>query len=483
MKNKPYSRSGYEKSKFDKLDYGESKYEPAKYSPAEYAGADYVSGASMKDTLLGKINIKDAVVSVIGLGYVGLPLAVEMAEAGYRVIGVDLNKEVVDRINRGISHVGDVPSSRLKPLVEKERILATTDYGETKRADCISVCVPTPLTKTKDPDITYITSSVDKLLPHVRPGMLIVLESTTYPGTTEELLAARIEEEKSLKVGEDVFVAFSPERVDPGNKTWNTRNTPKVLGGVTPACTEVAKALYSATVDNVHPVGSAREAETVKLLENTFRAVNIGLVNEFMLMCDRLDIDIWNVIEAAATKPFGFMPFYPGPGIGGHCIPLDPLYLSWKAKAVDFYNRFIELATDINGNMPRFVISKLTDLLNDREKSLKGSRIMILGMAYKKDVDDLRESPGLEIYRLLRLKGAWTEYHDPHATRFVSMLENVVESSSIDNGELKTFDAAVLVTDHTDFDYGKIAEESNLILDCRNAFCKNGVSNKKITKL
>ena len=483
MKNRPYSRSGFRPSRFEKSDFGPSKFEPAQYTSSEYAGADYASGATMKETLIGKINIKDAVVSVIGLGYVGLPLAVEMAEAGYRVIGVDLNEKVVDSINRGISHVADVPSSRLEPLVKQERLRASTDYGETEGADCISVCVPTPLTKTKDPDITYITSSVDRLLPHVSAGNLVVLESTTYPGTTEELLAARIEEERGLKIGEEVFVAFSPERVDPGNTTWNTKNTPKVLGGVTPNCTEVARALYSAVVDKVHTVNSAREAETVKLLENTFRAVNIGLVNEFMLMCDRLDIDIWNVIGAAATKPFGFMPFYPGPGIGGHCIPLDPLYLSWKAKAVDFYNRFIELATDINGNMPRFVISKLADLLNEEEKPLKGSRVMILGMSYKKDVDDLRESPGLEIYRLLRLKGAWTEYHDPHATSFVSMLDNVVESSSIDKEHLKSFDAVVLVTDHSDFDYKKIAEESKLILDCRNVFCRNGVTGKHITKL
>ncbi|MCP4676970.1 MAG: nucleotide sugar dehydrogenase [Deltaproteobacteria bacterium] len=437
----------------------------------------------MKETLIGKINIKDAKISVIGLGYVGLPLAVEIAEAGYKVVGVDKSEEVVTRVNRGESHVGDIPSERLAPLVEGGKIRASTDYADVADADCISICVPTPLTKTKDPNISYITDAMDKLLPVLSPGKLVVLESTTYPGTTEELLAARIEEKQGLKVGENIFVAFSPERVDPGNKQWNTKNTTKVLGGVTPACTEVARALYSAVIDHVHAVGSAREAETVKLLENTFRAVNIGLVNEFMLMCDRLEIDIWNVIEAAATKPFGFMPFYPGPGIGGHCIPLDPLYLSWKAKAVDFYNRFIELATDINGNMPRYVISRLADILNEQAKPLKGSRVMILGMAYKENVDDLRESPGLEIYRLLRLKGAWVEFHDPMAPSFVSMLDNVVKSSPIEDGQLETFDASVLVTDHDTFDHQKIAGEAKLLLDCRNAFAKRGIVKNNIIKL
>ncbi len=445
--------------------------------------SDYVSGATMKESLIGKINIKDAIGAVVGLGYVGLPLAVEIAEAGYRVIGVDVKESVVDSVNQGISHVGDVSSDRLAKLVREGRIKASTDYAVVRDADCISICVPTPLTKTKDPDISFISRSVEMLLPHLGPGKLVVLESTTYPGTTEELIAANIPKDQGLEVGKNLFVAFSPERVDPGNATWNTKNTPKVLGGITPACTEVARAYYNAVVDTVHTVESAREAETVKLLENTFRAVNIGLVNEFLLMCDRLDIDIWNVLEAAATKPFGFMPFYPGPGIGGHCIPLDPLYLSWKAKTVDFYNRFIELATDINGNMPRFVISKLTDLLNDKEKSLKGSKVIILGMAYKGNVDDLRESPGLEIYRLLRLKGAWVEFNDPHATSFVSMLGNVVETTPIDNGQLKKFDAAVLATEHDKFDYEQIANQAKLILDCRNAFGKRGLSRENIFRL
>ena len=481
--NRPYSRSDYTEASYSSSDYEEAKYSESGYSAAGYSAAYYESGASMREELIGKINIKDAVVGVVGLGYVGLPLAVEVADMGYRVLGVDVGEHVVERVNRGDSHVGDVPSERLERLVKSGMITASTDYSTLAKADCISIAVPTPLTKTKEPDITYITSAVSALLPHLHEGMLVVLESTTYPGTTEELIAARIEEEAGLKVGEQIFVAFSPERVDPGNEKWGTKNTPKVIGGVTPSCSEVARAFYSAVLDTVHVVGSAREAETVKLLENTFRAVNIGLVNEFLLMCNRMDIDVWNVVEAAATKPFGFMPFYPGPGIGGHCIPLDPMYMSWKAKAVDFYNRFIELATDLNGNMPRFVISKLGDLLNDREKPIKGSRIMILGMAYKRDIDDLRESPGLEIYRLLREKGAWVEFSDPHAKSFVSMLGNTVESTPIDKGVLETFDAAVLVTDHNAFDYKAIAESTKLVLDCRNAFAARGVTGDGIVRL
>lgn len=436
------------------------------------------------NNLIGKINIKDATVGVVGLGYVGLPLAVAFAEAGFRTVGVDLQETVVEKLQSGVSHVSDIPSERLAPLVKTEKFKASTKYSILEDADCISICVPTPLTKSKEPDITYITDTIERLMPLLGNKKLITLESTTYPGTTDELIASRIEAEKRLKVGEDIFVAFSPERVDPGNQTWHTKNTPKVIGGVTPACTKVAVALYSAALDTIHPVRSAQEAETVKLLENTFRAVNIGLVNEFMLMCDRMDIDIWSVIEAASTKPFGFMPFYPGPGIGGHCIPLDPLYMSWKAKAVDFYNRFIELATDINGNMPRFVITKLTDMLNEKEKSLKGSRILILGMAYKKNIDDLRESPGLEVYRLLRQKGAWVEFNDPHAASFVSMLGNKVDSTPIDgDGVVAGFDAVVMVTDHDGFDYARIAQEAKLILDCRNAFGKRGIEQESITRL
>jgi UDP-N-acetyl-D-glucosamine dehydrogenase len=468
---------------FAPVRYEPARYRPSKFEPSKFAGAPYIPGATMKETLIGKINIKDAVVGVVGLGYVGLPLAVEIASSGFKVVGVDLSEKVVTGVNNGRSHVRDVPSASVRELVDQGRFRAVADYGALAEVDCVSICVPTPLRKTKEPDISYISSAVDGILPTLAPANLVVLESTTYPGTTEELIAARVEQERGLKVGEEVFVAFSPERTDPGNEQWNTRNTPKVLGGVTQACAEVSRALYAAVVEQVHLVGSAREAETVKLLENTFRAVNIGLVNEFMLMCDRLGIDVWNVIEAAATKPFGFMPFYPGPGIGGHCIPLDPMYLSWKAKAVDFYNRFIELATDINGNMPRFVAAKLTDLLNEQERALKGARVMILGLAYKRNVSDVRESPGLELYRLLREKGAWVEFHDPLAGSFVSVLGNVVESSPIDRGALEGFDAAVLVTDHDGFDYEQIAHRAKLILDCRNAFGSRGIGGDHIFKL
>ncbi|MBW2275865.1 MAG: nucleotide sugar dehydrogenase [Deltaproteobacteria bacterium] len=437
----------------------------------------------MQQNLIGKISIKDAKVAVVGLGYVGLPLAVEIAAAGFEVVGLDLSQDVVAGVNRGDSHVQDVPSAQVRELVDQGKLRATNDYAALAEVDCILICVPTPLTEAKEPDISYIAAAVDGILPTLAPGKLVVLESTTYPGTTEELIATRVEQELGLKVGEQLFVAFSPERTDPGNTKWKTKNTPKVLGGVTTACAEVARSFYAAVIESVHVVGSAREAETVKLLENTFRAVNIGLVNEFMLMCDRLGIDVWNVIQAAATKPFGYMPFYPGPGIGGHCIPLDPMYMAWKAKSVDFYSRFIELATDINGNMPRFVISKLADLLNDREKSLKGARVMILGLAYKKNVGDVRESPGLEVYRLLREKGALVEVHDPRAGNLDSMLGSEVESSSIGGGELESFDAAVLVTDHDDFDYERIARESKLVLDCRNAFAARGVEGEHIHKL
>jgi len=437
----------------------------------------------MKQTLLDKIKDDSAVIGIIGLGYVGLPLAVEAAKAGFTVVGVDVNAQTVDRINRGVSHVGDVPSGILAPLVQSGRIRATVDYAALQQADCISIAVPTPLTKTKEPDISYITGAVERLIPHLREGTLLVLESTTYPGTTDELIAHRILLERNLRAGKNIFVAFSPERVDPGNPIWHTKNTPKVVGGVTPDCTDVACAFYARIVDTVFPVGSAREAETVKLLENTFRAVNIGLVNEFLLMCNRMEIDIWNVIHAAATKPFGFMPFFPGPGIGGHCIPLDPMYMSWKAKSVDFYNRFIELATDINGNMPRFVVSRLADSLNDREKSIRGSRILIAGMAYKKNVDDLRESPGLELYRLLARKGARLSFSDPHAIAFKDDDGVQKDGAALTADSLSALDALVLVTDHDGFDYAQMAQSCALILDCRDAFGKRGLSGANIVKL
>lgn len=482
-KNDPYTRSPYSPSAYDPNRYEAVSYQPASYTPTNYDGAGYVSGAPLKDELVGKLNRKEARLGVVGLGYVGLPLAVEAADAGISVVGIDVDPRVVRDVNAGKSHVADVSSDRIAGLVASGRLRAGDDYAALAKVDCISICVPTPLTKTKDPDISHIAEAVDALMPHLKAGQLVALESTTYPGTTEELIASRVVEERGLRVGEEIFVAFSPERVDPGNPTWNTKNTPKVVGGVTPACAEAARALYGAFLDEVHVVGSAREAETVKLLENTFRAVNIGLVNEFLLMCNRLEIDVWNVIEAASTKPFGFMPFYPGPGLGGHCIPLDPLYMSWKAKSVDFYNRFIELATDINGNMPRFVVGKLADLLNDQGKALKGSRVMILGMAYKPNVADLRESPGLEIYRLLRQKGAWVEFHDPHVPAFTSTLGNTAASSDIGGDVLSGFDAVVLVADHDAFDYAAVEKEARVVLDCRDGFGKRGIRSQKVVRL
>lgn len=462
MTNKPYTRSDYADSRFSSSQCTPAEYENNKYSDMTYSSAAADSGSSTKDELLGKINRKDAHVAVIGQGYVGLPLTIELHNAGFSTVGIDIQADIVQSLNQGQSHIHDISSVELTGALERG-LTFSTDYEVLQNVDCISITVPTPLTKTKSPDISYITQAIDALLPYVSSGTLIILESTTYPGTTEELVATQIEERRNLQVGKDVFVAFSPERVDPGNPHWGIKNTPKIVGGVTPACTEVASAFYGLVMDKIHQASSATEAETVKLLENTFRAVNIGLVNEFLLMCNRMNIDVWNVIDAASTKPFGFMPFFPGPGIGGHCIPLDPMYLSWKAKSVDFYNRFIELATDINGNMPRFVVSKLGDMLNDQKKALNGSRITILGIAYKQNVSDTRESPGLEVAALLQQKGALVSFCDPHVHAQVNFPK--IESSQLDQS-----DAVVLVTAHDQFNYEKIAEQATLILDCRNAF-------------
>ncbi len=471
---------------FDPVNYQSLAYKEVQYESLSFVPSENVLGTSYKDALLGKINIKDAVVGVVGLGYVGLSLAVTFAEAGFRVIGVDLNEKLVATVSRGVSHIEDISSSRLSAVIASKKLFPTCNYAKLAEADCISVCVPTPLTKSKEPDISHIADALNSLFPHIKKGMLVVLESTTYPGTTEELIAAPMNKELGFKVGESVFAAFSPERVDPGNTKWTVKNTPKLIGGVTPACTEVARALYSAALDKIHTVSSAREAETVKLLENTFRAVNIALVNELTVMCDRMNLNIWSIIEAASTKPFGFMPFYPGPGIGGHCVPLDPLYLSWKAKALDFNSKFIELATDINGNMPRFVLQKLTDILNEDVISIKGSKIMILGMAYKKNVSDIRESPGLEIFKLLKQKGAWVEYCDPHVPSLqISLSEDETKKEiiSCELANCSEFDAAILTTDHKAFDYKLLAESFKIILDCRNAFANLGIVSKNIVTL
>ncbi len=426
-----------------------------------------------KEKLLKKILEKEAYLAVVGLGYVGLPLAVEMAKKGYRVLGIDIDESKVSRLLQGESYVIDVKSEDVQDMVAAERLTVSTDFAGISQADTVSICVPTPLRKTKDPDISYINASVSEIKKFLHPGMLIVLESTTYPGTTDELVKNELEL-LGYKAGEDLFVAFSPERVDPGNQIYQTHNTPKVMGGVTPACTELAVAVYGNVVSNIVPVSSTRSAEMVKLLENTFRSVNIALVNEMALLCDRMKIDIWEVIDAAATKPFGFMPFYPGPGIGGHCIPLDPMYLSWKAKTFDFYNRFIELASDINGNMPRFVVSKISEVLNTRKKCLNGAKILLLGMSYKKDIDDLRESPALELFYLLEETGAVIDYCDELAPSFEHERRHgeIVKALDLDADMLKSYDLVVLTTDHSYFDYTMIAANAGLILDCRNGFKK-----------
>ena len=415
-----------------------------------------------------RITEKDARIGVIGLGYVGLPLVVEMAEAGFQVYGLDINEEKTRKLKIRESYIIDVDSSRVADVVTRGLFHPGTDFSVIERCDCVSICVPTPLRKTKDPDISYITSAVSQIKKHMHKDLLVTLESTTYPGTTEELIQHEIEE-LGYVIGEDFFVCFSPERVDPGNPVFNTKNTPKVIGGITPRCTELGCLLYGQVLQNIVPVSSTKVAEMVKLLENTFRSVNIGLVNEIALMCDRMGINVWEVIEAAATKPFGFMPFYPGPGIGGHCIPLDPMYLSWKAKMFNFYNKFIELASDINGNMPRYVISKVMDALNMHSKSLRGSKILVLGMAYKKNIDDIRESPALDIYALLLEKGAEVYYHDPFVPSF-KFEDTVISSTDICEESIKYYDCVILATDHACFDYPMISKNTQLIVDTRNGF-------------
>lgn len=396
----------------------------------------------------------------------GVPLAVEFARSGATVVGIDVDPAKASAINAGRSYVLDVPGEAVSALVQTGMLKATTDYAVLETMDAACICVPTPLRKSQDPDISYIVSAVDAIRPRLHHGMLIVLESTTYPGTTEELVLPRLEE-SGLEVGKDFYLAYSPERVDPANREYGVRNTPKVVGGVTPACTRKAVALYQRAVDCLVPVSSARTAEMVKLLENTFRAVNIGLANELALICNRLEVDVWEVIAAAKTKPFGFMPFYPGPGLGGHCIPIDPLYLSWKLKTIDFDARFIELASAINAHMPQYVVERIAEALNNVEKSVKGSRILVLGVAYKRDVSDTRESPALDIIGLLQQRGALMAYADP----YVPVLElpgGPLESYNLARG-VGDFDLVVIVTDHRAFDYARICREARLIFDTRNA--------------
>jgi len=432
--------------------------------------------------LLSRIQNKSASIGIAGLGYVGLPLAVEFAKAGFRVSGVDLSPERVDMLKNGQSYVLDVTSQEIGRIIRNGTFTVSTSYGSLREADAVIICVPTPLRKTKEPDITYIRGAVAEIKKIIHFPILLILESTTYPGTTRELIVGEIER-KDCQVGRDFFVAFSPERVDPGNQIFQTKNIPKVVGGITLQCTELARALYDHVIEKVIAVKSAEEAEMVKLLENTFRSVNIALVNEMAMMCDRMGIDIWDVIEGAVSKPFGFMPFFPGPGIGGHCIPLDPVYLSWKAKTYNFYNRFIELATDINGNMPHFVVGKLTRALNQQKKPLNGSRILLLGMSYKNDVDDIRESPGVEIYKLLRQEKSLVDYHDPYVSciKGLQEAEGTVYSKELTKECLTSYDCVLLTVAHQRFDYPFIVQHARLIFDTRNAF-KN-ITSEKIIRL
>jgi len=430
-------------------------------------------------SLVSKIQSKEARLGVIGLGYVGLPLLVEFARAGFRAVGIDVSQEKVDHVNAGESYIRDVASSALRAVVDSGHLSATTDFSVLADVDTVNICVPTPLRKTRDPDISFIVSAVEKIKETVHEGQLIVLESTTYPGTTEEVILPMLETD-SFKVGEDFYLAFSPERVDPGNAQFNTRNIPKVVGGITAACTEAASALYASTLSTIVPVSSARVAETVKLLENTFRSVNIGLVNEIALMCNKMDIDVWEVIGAAATKPFGYMPFYPGPGLGGHCIPIDPFYLSWKAKLAGFEARFIELAGQINGSMPAFVVEKIVDALNTKRKSVNGSRVMIVGVSYKANIDDIRESPALDIIALLRAKGAEVVYHDPNVEEKADELADI-ERVALDEATVASCDCVAVVTAHSNVDYDFLLRHADVVVDTRNVY--KDARSPKIVKL
>ncbi|MCD6283491.1 nucleotide sugar dehydrogenase [bacterium] len=417
--------------------------------------------------LIDKLVSREAAVGVVGLGYVGLPLAVEFADAGFNVTGVDVSKEKVDQINSGHNYIRDIEGERLARVVDSGKLRATTDYDVVRSLDAVSICVPTPLSKSREPDITHILRACNEISQRMHRPMLIVLESTSYPGTTQELVLP-ILEKSGLKVGSGFFLAFSPERVDPGNASFNTRNTPKIIGGITPRCTETASAFYSQAVKELVPVSSAMAAEMVKLLENTFRAINIGAINEMAIICHQLGVDVWEIIEAAKTKPFGFMPFYPGPGLGGHCIPIDPLYLSWKMRKLNYRTRFIELADHVNSAMPRYVVDRIVELLNQRKIPINGARILILGITYKRDIDDTRESPALSIIEeLLELEGA-ISYHDPYVPEFEY---NGVKLSRVELSPelLSEQDLVVVTTDHQSYDWQFVVEHSRLILDTRNA--------------
>jgi UDP-N-acetyl-D-glucosamine dehydrogenase len=444
-------------------------------------GTSKTKGAKTAQALIRKFRSGKARVGVIGLGYVGLPLVDVFGRAGYKVVGIDVDARKIELLNKGKSYIEDIPSSHIALLLRKGALQATTDFAAVETLDALSICVPTPLRKTGDPDLSFIVNVTEDLSKHLHPGMVIVLESTTYPGTTREMLLPKIEE-RGLTVGKDIFLAFSPERVDPGRRDWTTVNTPKVIGGVTPTCLKAALAYYGRAIRKLVPVSSAEAAEMSKLLENTFRAVNIGLVNEVAIMCDHLGLDVWEVIEAAATKPFGFMKFTPGPGLGGHCIPIDPLYLSWKLRAVNYNARFIELASEINTSMPRYVVGKIQDALNRNRKAINGSRILVLGVAYKPNVSDLRESPALDVIGLLRRKGATVDYHDPHVPEVKHEAFQLKSVPDLE-GALQQADCVVITTDHDAYKWKKILERSRLVVDTRNALGAAGRGNPKVVSL
>jgi UDP-N-acetyl-D-glucosamine dehydrogenase len=441
---------------------------------------------SIKETLIHKLRDKDVRVGILGLGYVGLPLAVVFAQAGFHVTGIDPDSRKVESLNRGVSYVPDVKTKTVEKLVKSGHLSATTDFSVLQEMEAVSICVPTPLRQTGDPDMSFIISATDQLAKYMHTGMVVVLESTTYPGTTREVLLPKLGTEHGLTVGQDWFLAFSPERVDPGREDWTTINTPKVMGGITAACSEVATAWYEGAIQTVHPVSSAEAAEMAKLLENTFRMINIGLVNELAIMCERLGVDVWEVIDAAATKPFGFMKFTPGPGLGGHCIPIDPLYLSWKMKSFNYNARFIELASEINTNMPRYVVSRVMEALNDRSKPLKGSKLLVLGVAYKPDIDDVRESPALDVIGLLQRKGALVEYHDPYIPQIHHEADGWHRNSIADTDlmeAVKDADAVVIITDHKAYDYQAIVGCAKFVFDTRNATRKFMTGAENIVRL
>ena len=433
----------------------------------------------MKHALREKIASRSLRVAVIGLGYVGLPLATTFAEAGYDVTGIDVDQQKVDLANKGESYISDISSEALQQLVDGGRLRFTTDFAALRDIDAVSICVPTPLRKTRDPDISYIISATQRVKDYLHEGQIIVLESTTYPGTTDEVLLPELEA-SGLIVGKDFFLAFSPERIDPGNPNFGTRNTPKVVGGITPDCTELAQAFYSVAIDTVIPVSSARVAEMTKLLENTFRAVNIGLVNEIAIICEKLDINVWEVIDAAATKPFGFMRFLPGPGLGGHCIPVDPHYLSWKLKTLDYTARFIELAAEVNSSMPHYVVNKINQALNEQKRSLNGSTILVLGIAYKKNVGDVRESPALEVVQELLDHKAIVLYNDDYVPS-ITLKGRTLHSQPLSSGLLQAADCVALITDHSYYDAPWIVNEARSVVDTRNM--TRGIQESKLLRL